>query len=281
MTVPTADRAPLVLAAGTLGTFDLVERIDAARAAGYRGLGLRPEDYTIALDAGRSDAELRTRLDDAGLEVVELQSVHGWAGPAADRTAGRAIEDGCYRLADALEAEYLMVSNTVLDGPWDDAVAAFAAICDRAATRGLDVAVEFLPWGPVPDARTAWRLVRESGCANAGVLVDSWHHFRGAADDGMIREVPPDRIRAVQIDDAHADVRGDSLYDDTRHHRLLPGEGDLDLVGFVRLLDDHGVDAPWSVEVLSHEMRARAPHDAARRSAESTWDLLARARAAA
>lgn len=203
--------------------------------------------------------------------------MHGWAGGEEERARGRAIEEGCCRVADALGADYMMVSNTTMACPWEEAVTGFASICDRAAEHGLDVLLEFLPWGPVPDARTAWRVVRESGADNAGVLVDSWHHFRGAADDDMIREVPADRLRAIQIDDARAEPVG-TLYDDTRNERLLPGEGDLDLVGFIQLLDDHGVDAPWSVEVLSHTQRARPPVEAARLAAQSTWSVLEHAR---
>jgi sugar phosphate isomerase/epimerase len=277
---PSGDRQPLVLAAGTLGTYDLAERIDAAAAAGFSGLGLRPEDYTIARDNGWSDAALRSCLDDAGLSVVELQSVHGWAGGEDETTRGREIEDGCYAVAQALGAQYMMVSNTTLACEWEEAVARFGNICDRAATHGLGVAIEFLPWGPVPDAATAWRLVSESGAPNAGVLVDSWHHFRGASDDDMIRSIPADRIMAIQIDDALAEPVG-SLYDDTRHRRLPAGHGDLDLVGFVQLLDQHGVDAPWSVEILSDEQRALPPVEGARIAADTTWELLAQARSGA
>ncbi len=269
---------PFVLCAGTIGTFDLLERIDAASAAGYTGLGLRPEDYTKTLERGVADRELKMRLADAGLRVVELQSVHGWAGDADDQARGGRIEAGCYRVADALGADYLMVSNTTLHCSWAEAVDRFGRIADRAASHGLDIAIEFLPWGPVPDARTAWQLIQECGRDNTGVLVDTWHHFRGAADDEMILAIPAGRIRAVQIDDAAQEVQG-THYDDTRNRRLNPGEGDFDLVEFVRLLDAHGVHAPYAVEVLSHAMRAMDPREAARLSADATRRVVAAARA--
>lgn len=267
----------LILAAGTINCCDLPERIEIAAEAGYVGLGLRPEDYTIALGKGLTDRDLRAMLEAHGLKVVELQSVHGWAGSAADRARGELIEQGCYRVADALGADYMMVSNTTLEGDLDAATERFAAICARAAEHGLIVALEYLPWGPVPDACTAWQVVSTSGAANAGILVDSWHHFRGANDQRQLRDVPAERIVAVQIDDARTEVRG-TLYDDTRNERLNPGEGDFDLVGFVRLLDELGVDRPYSVEVLSRAQRALPPRDAAIVSAEATWRLLAEAR---
>ncbi len=39
--------------------------------------------------------------------------------------------------------------------------------------------------------------------------------------------------------------------EDTSYRRRLPGEGEFDLVGFLQLLDDRGVTAPISVEVMS------------------------------
>jgi len=272
---PTMD---LILAAGTINTYDLAERISIAAQAGYVGLGLRPEDYSIARDNGHSDQDLRGMLADNGVKVIELQSVHGWAGDAEERAQGRLIEEGCYRLHDAIGGQYMMVSNTKLATNMADAIATFASICDRAASHGLEVAIEYLPWGPVPDAKTAWELVSAAGRDNAGVLVDSWHHFRGANDAEQIRAIPSARIIAVQIDDAYKEVRGASLYDDTRNERLNPGDGDFDLVGFVRLLDDLGVNVPYSVEVLSNNQRSLPPAVAAKRSADATWKVLAKAR---
>ena len=49
--------------------------------------------------------------------------------------------------------------------------------------------------------------------------------------------------------------------EDTSYRRRLPGEGEFDLVGFLQLLDDRGVTAPISVEILSNELAAPASGD--------------------
>jgi sugar phosphate isomerase/epimerase len=64
------------------------------------------------------------------------------------------------------------------------------------------------------------------------------------------------------------------------HRRLLPGDGDGDVAGFVRLLDEIGAKAPIGVEVISDELAALAPEEAARRAGSATRAVLARARAA-
>ena len=269
-------KSDLVLSAGTIFTYDLPRRISIASAAGYMGIGLRPEDYAVARERYSNNA-LRKMLEQNGVRVVEIQSIHGWAGSEMERAKGSEIEQGCYRLADGIGGDYMMVSQTNLEGTMNDAVERFAAICDRAAEYGLKVSIEFLPWGPIPDAQTAWQLVRESGRTNAGILVDSWHHIRGANDESQIREIPVERIFAIQISDAPKDIQG-SLYDDTRNERLNPGDGSFNLTRFVRLLDELGTDLPYSVEILSNRQRALPPEVAARESALATWRVMESAR---
>ncbi len=182
-----------------------------------------------------------------------------------------------YETADALGGEYVIAVGEV-DDDIDATARRFAAVCDRAAAHGLKVAIEFVPFTTIPDAATASDIVRRADRENGGVLVDAWHHYRGAADDDQLRSIPADRILGVQIDDADAEVRG-SLLDDTLHHRRLPGQGSFDLDRFVRLLDDHGVSLPWSVEVLSDELHALEPQDAAAQAAAATLEVLRSARA--
>jgi sugar phosphate isomerase/epimerase len=83
----------------------------------------------------------------------------------------------------------------------------------------------------------------------------------------------------IQFDDADAKMLGDWM-EDTTDRRRLPGEGAFDLRGFIRMLDEHGVNAPFSVEVLSAEQRARPLADAARLTYDTSRMVIDRARAA-
>jgi sugar phosphate isomerase/epimerase len=268
----------LVIATQTLPPGTTVrQRIEAAVAGGFTGLGIRPRDRAEALDAGTTDAEVRALLDDSGVSVVELEVHRGWGltGDAAARA--RTFEDGFWALADAYGGRYLMAVAEI-EGELDDVAERFAGLCDRAAEHGLSVAIEFLPWTSIPDAAVAWDIVRLSDRPNGGVLVDTWHHFRGAADPELIRAIPPERVLSIQLDDADAEVVG-TMLEDTIHRRRLPGEGSFDLDSFVRLMDDHGVRAPWSVEVLSDELHERSPHDAAVAAGDTARAVLTAARA--
>ena len=259
--------------------FPFAERVAAAAAAGYAAIGLDSADYAASREAGHSDAEMRKVLDDHGIRVAELEFVADWLDDQHQPPRARKIEDRLYAAADAFGARHLNAGTFLSPGALPDleiAADRFAALCDRADAHGLQVALEFLPWTAIPDAATAWEIARLADRANGGVLVDSWHYFRGAADPGQLLEIPPHRIVVIQFDDADAYDGGDLLEDTMK--RRLPGEGAFDLVGFVRLLDEMGVTAPLSVEIISPEQRARPLIEAARLSHDSTRAVLAAAR---
>lgn len=273
---PPAD--DLILSSQTVGVCSFEERVSSAAEAGCAGIGLRPRDYAAALDAGASDAELRRVLEGYGVEVAELEVLRHWAYDDDERAAkGLKSEEQMWRIADALGGHHVIVIAAELPGPLELVADRLAGLADRAAAHGIVVALEFLPWTGIPDATTAWEIVRLSGHASAGVLVDSWHLYRGSGDEREVRAVPPERIVAVHIDDASAERVGTPL-EDTVHHRRVPGEGAFPLVDYVRMLDEIGVRVPFGVEVLSDELRALPASEAARRACGATRRVLAEAR---
>jgi len=251
-------------------------RAAAAADAGYAGLGILIDDYDAMRARGRSDADLRAILEDRGIGVPEVEFLYHWACIDEREMFSRALEDRLYRAADAFGAHHLNMGDVNPPGempPLELAAERFAAICDRAADHGLQVALEFLPWSGIPDAATAWDIVRTAGRPNGGINLDVWHHFRGAADDDMLRAIPPERIVCVAISDADPEVVGD-LIEDTTRRRRLPGEGSFDLVGFLRLLDEMGVGAPVTVEILSDEQNVRPTDEAARVAIAATRAVM-------
>ncbi len=278
--------ADLVLCAGTLPGCPLRERVEAAAAAGFAGISLGVPEYRRARAAGLSDAEQRRLLADHGLEVAELDPLLRWipqTGLGADATAEgaelfRYAEDDFYAAADALGARSLnaVVYSDVPVEP-ERLVEAFAGLCDRARTRGLLVHLEFLPWTQVADAAAALAVVEAAGRDNGGIMLDTWHHQRSGGSIASLRAIPGARILGVQINDAPLEAEADPVAE-TLRRRLLPGEGDIDLVGLVRQLDAGGCRAPIGVEVFSEALAARPAAEVARRCAEAARAVLARAR---
>lgn len=274
----------LVLCSGSFGAqVPLADRIRAAARAGFRGLSVWPRDYAQARASGLSDADLRALLGDCGVAVAELDGVWSWL-PGADREVPaeqdpvgffRTREDDLYRVADAIGGRSLNAIDA-FGGDWtlDAAAEAFAALCDRAAAHGLLVHLEFLPWTRVPDVATAWEIARRAERPNAGIVVDSWHFFRGNPDWGALARVPGERVTAVQLSDAPARPGSDPIAE-TLHERRLPGEGELDLPRLVSALRAIGAQAPLGVEVFSASLHAQDASQVAERAAGAMRRLLA------
>jgi sugar phosphate isomerase/epimerase len=260
--------------------FSFAQRVAAAAKAGFAGIGVAIEDYIAMRERGMSDKEMRRILDDHAILAPELEFLQDWWHQGDRGRRARANEDLCYAAADALGSRHINVGSAGPRGtlPGLETVAEqFGGLCDRAGRHGLLVAFEFLPWSDIADAAAAWRLVSLADRSNGGILIDTWHYFRGAADPAQVRLVPPERFFVIQFDDADA-VQVGGYMEDTTQRRRLPGQGAFDLVGFIQILDDMGVNAPISVEILSDEQRARPLDEAARLAHDASRAVFERAR---
>jgi sugar phosphate isomerase/epimerase len=268
-----------VLWSGTIGLESpIAPRIDAALAGGYTRLSVSPLDVARAADEGTPPEELGRRLRDAGLEIV-LDPVMNWSGgaPRAEsRFAGFSAEEAL-DMAEALQAVSITVIGQATSELTDEEVAGpFGTVCDRAAAFGAQVHLEFIPMTTISDLASAWTIVRGADRPNGGVLFDTWHFFRGNPDFELLERVPGDRVFAVQIDDAAAEVRG-SMREDTQH-RLLPGDGVFDLPRTVRALDRIGALRWVGPEVISPVTAAMPPVEAARVAGDRVRELITRVR---
>jgi sugar phosphate isomerase/epimerase len=274
-----ADLGPgdLILSHFSLGRFrPFEERVRAAAEAGFAAMGLYVGDYQRLRAEGAADADLRAVLDQHGMRVVEIEALRGWSATGAERAAYLQTEQSVFAMSDALGPGHHVQVIGPYTGTLDDAAEAFAGVCDRAAEHGLAAAIEFLPeMSNIPDAATAMQIVTAAGRANGGICLDCWHHFRGANDDGMLRAVPAERIFTVQFDDGPRQRVDPDYYTDCTRHRNVPGEGEFDLAGFLRLVGEMGVRLPLSVEVMSDDLQPRPAGEVARRLAEATRAVVA------
>lgn len=274
----------LVLSHFSLGRYvDFEERVAAAAAAGYTGIGLWFGDYVRMRADGRSDKDLRAVLDYHGLRVTEFEALRGWAADGDVLATSRDQEQTIFHMADVLGPGGSFQILGPYPGSLEQAAEALARVCDRAAEHGLRAAIEFLPeMTNIPDAQSAWELARIADRSNAGLCVDSWHVFRGDAGVESLAGIPADRIFSVQINDGPTPRVHDDYYRDCTETRLPPGDGDFDLASFVRFIDRSGVAAPWAVEVLSTDLQAReTPAELAGHIARRTRELLAEVRTVA
>lgn len=123
-----------------------------------------------------------------------------------------------------------------------------------------------------------WRMndmlafVKECG-PNVGLLLDAWHwHHAGATTEDIVA-AGRDRIVHVHFDDS-PDLPPEKIRD---NERLMPGEGVIDLVAFLKALQKIGYKDALSVEVFGRGLKNMTPEAAARLGLETSRAVFRKA----
>ena len=152
----------------------------------------------------------------------------------------------------------LVCSNVSPDAIDDDALAAaqLHALADARRTRaGCKIAYEALAWGRhVSEYDHAWRIVAAADHPALGTCLDSFHILRRGTDAGHDRRDPrrEDLLPAAR---GRAATCGMDVLQWSRHYRCFPGQGALDVAGFVRARAGHRLRRP----ALARGLQRRLP----------------------
>lgn len=255
--------------------FPFARRVEAAAAAGYKGVGLIHAD----LQATRQSIglkEMRRILDANDMPHVELEFITAWFSQGAARAASDQVRAELFEAAEALGARDVKIAPEIgaeaIDLP--HLTESFAEICRDAARYGTSIALEVMPFSNVRTLETARAIVEGAAQGNGGLLLDIWHIARGGIPYADVADIPSEYIVSVELDDADADVVG-TLWEDTIFQRRLCGEGVLNPPAFIEPIQKAGFDSFYSVEVISKQHRVLPPEEAARRSFETTMAQFA------
>jgi sugar phosphate isomerase/epimerase len=235
----------LVLCSGTLATDTPLDvTVGAAHNAGFRGISLWGREYGRARRSGLSDADIRALLADSDMTVEFLDPAWWWLPGADDFMIPPEADDlelfsygekEMFAIADTVGASSILAIDA-FGGSWsiDEAAEAFARFCDRAYFEGLHVHLEFLPWSRIPDLATAWQIVQRANRSNAGIAIDAWHWYRSDPNVALLASLPAHAVTALILDDAPASTEH-NLLEAAMHARLLPGAGELNLIGLLSM----------------------------------------------
>ncbi|TGG93397.1 sugar phosphate isomerase/epimerase and 4-hydroxyphenylpyruvate domain-containing protein [Natronospirillum operosum] len=251
----------------------LPEKVAAIADAGFDGLELFENDLTAfdgtAIQAGRMIAE-------RGLELVTLQPFRDFEG-LEGRQRKQALDraERKFDLMQELGTDLLMVCSSVhpdaLPG-LSRAAEDFHELGERARRRGLRVAFEALAWGRhIHDYRDSWEVVRRADHPAVGLVLDTFHIFSRQTDLNTIGSIPSDRIFLVQTADAPR-LSMDHL-SWSRHYRCFPGQGELQMADFMRLLEETRYDGPLSHEIFNDVFRM-GHSDQTARDGQRSYRLL-------
>ncbi|WP_343079695.1 bifunctional sugar phosphate isomerase/epimerase/4-hydroxyphenylpyruvate dioxygenase family protein [Ostreiculturibacter nitratireducens] len=256
------------------------EKLDAIAAAGFDGIEIFELDF-LAFEGSPRDVGNMVR--DHGLEITLFQPFRDFEGlPEPLRSRAFARAERKFELMNELGTDLILVCSSVHPeamGGIDRMAADFRDLGELAARYGVRVGFEALAWGRhVNDHRDAWEVVRRADHPNVGLILDSFHSLARKVDSESIRRIPGDKIFFVQLADAPA-IEMDLLYW-SRHFRNMPGEGDLDVTGFMRAVTATGYGGPLSLEIFNDQFRAGLPRLVAKDGHRSLINLMDRVRRA-
>jgi len=214
-------------------------------------------------DPGLIDAPtVRRALEDHGLKPL----ICGVFGPTKDLTSDdKALHKNCFRYVDQcfelcnlLEVDFLagpmysavgkarMVSEEQRKTEWKRAVDNLNKICQRAAEKGLSIALEPLnrfESDLVNTAGDVMRLVNDINHDAAKVLLDGFHMTIEEKNIRQAINTVGDRLIHVQV---------------SENHRGIPGTGLTPWGDFKRGLEDIGYQGAMVIESFTPEIKELA-----------------------
>lgn len=262
------------------------ERIRASRLAGCDQFSMMPIEVKEAMARGISIADMRSIAADNGVRITRLDPLVRWTRiwrptNMSDKYIERISDapDEFFDIAEHLGCQYMSLNATFPRDSMgmDELVDSYAAICRRAADRGMQCDLEFIPLWGVGDLETAWKIVGGSAAPNGGIVFDTWHFVRGGSKLNTLREIPGGVIHSVQLNDGTLQLPKDTTLEEDCFRRLFPGEGEFPLTEILRVLADIGGLRQLGAEVFNPILEKMSAEAVAERAARSVATVLARA----
>jgi 4-hydroxyphenylpyruvate dioxygenase len=248
------------------------EKIAAAQTAGFDQIELWSPD----LDGCEGDHEaFGNWIRKQSVSLAAFDVLRDFDGAADDRREGKRAE-----ALMMLDMAVQLGAKTLLTTASSDAHCVARRVNDdmrwlarEANSRHLKIAYEAVAWSRVNyTLSSSWDLVRHLDEPNLGVAVDTFHIFARNCDARELAGIPMDRIFLVQLSDVHGDQIPDPEDDHycenviqvARHHRLLPGQGQLPIQTILYPLRESNYSGPIGIEVFNDDLQLLDPQIVAR-----------------
>jgi sugar phosphate isomerase/epimerase len=260
------------------GDLSFEQQLEVARDAGYEGL-----DFSLSALAQLSDPlEPFTRY---GVAPSAWGMPVRWQDTEAIFADDLASLRALCRVAQAIDSPRCMtwMPPAVSGDPADYRafmVTRFRRIAEVLEPFAIRFGLEWIgPWHArqsgnicvytLPDTL---KLLEDIAMPNVGLMLDSWHWYMAGGTLCELEALRPEQIVHVHFVDAP-----DKPYEEQQDmHRAVPGEGIIDLVGFVRALDTIG----GSVEIFGDSLRQLEPLESAAKVKAACDRVLCQASAA-
>ena len=180
----------------------------------------------------RDDTALRramvSALDDRG---VRIGMVEGFA-----LVPGQDIRACAADLDLVCEMGGRRIACVSLDKDLQRTIDGFTVLAGMAAERDLLVSAEMGSLGPYGLVDTALEMAASIGMGNFSLMIDAMHYFRMGNTLAQLAEFDPALIGYIQLCDVPWQRRFETYMEEAMYERMVPGQGELPLREFVKLL---------------------------------------------
>lgn len=269
----------LALNGATTMHADLVTDIQAAKAAGFELIEIWAAKLREFLKTN-TVADLKTLLDDAGLEPWSINSIEHITFRTPDDYEN-IIKAQCEELcsiAGQIGCKYVVVVPGKLpeglteEEITDESIKVLHELGDIAEKHNVGLAFEFLGQTDcsVQTLDHCNKIVEKMDRANIGNVLDTFHFYAGNSTMEAIDTMKPEKLFIFHINDSE-DLPKAELNDS---HRVYPGLGILPLKEIKFHFDKIGYDTMASIEIFRPEYWNQDPFEVAKLARENTIKAL-------
>ena len=223
----------------TVADVSPVEAVKIAAECGYAQVGLRllpaapnEAEYPILTDKNLIK-ETQAALADSGVKVADVEIIR--LSPDFDGSQYLQFLE----VAQQLGAKHILIAGN--DSEQNRLIENYASFCELSKKYNLTCDLEFMPWTAVKNLAQAQAIVEQSGQSNAAILIDSLHFDRSDSTIEQVKALSASQMNYVQLCDGLAkyDPSDEGLIQIARNNRLVPGQGDIDLLGLIAALPEN------------------------------------------
>ena len=159
---------PLVMPFANVRHLGFLDKVGAARLAGFGQLSLHPHEARDTIKSGLRPADMLGIAAENGVALTRLDPLSNWNPRWLPANMDTSYIDGFdigatefFELCQQLGITYCSLNATFADDvyPADEVIEHFAATCDLAARHGVTCDLENLPMWGVKTIRQAWSVV--------------------------------------------------------------------------------------------------------------------------
>jgi sugar phosphate isomerase/epimerase len=252
---------------GEISRFDFKDRVEAAARAGFKGIGIWHTDLEHTLQLWTLK-EMKMILDDNGMRYVELEFLTDWFLTGARKAESDSRKRRLLEASQALQAKHIKIGdfdNTAC--PMSRIIEAFAELCKEAEDYSATIAFEFMASAMIDNLQDSLTMVETAGAKNGGIMLDMAHVAGLGIPYKDIGHIPLQYLINVELNDGT--LPGSPRHDPSRVRRFC-GEGEFDIKGLIKCVNEMGYTGPWAVEVFSQELVGLSLEELNTRAFETT-----------